>query len=205
MSGVKQLQMLEPMTLQQYMQYLAGRRIPVMMQGELTADAPLVRRMRRLIRSRGVTLWRMPDTRYVVEHFCTQIIGAAVRLRFPLHVRENAYMTDDGEIVVSQYFLYRSGGERILRVVLHELAHWWLSRQEQYPALLEMDREYLAGCGSKAESAVLSPVEFSATVLSSEMMMALARSVDEKERETLIGMARTELTKVNAAIRSLCL
>ena len=65
MSGVKQLQMLEPMTLQQYMQYLAGRRIPVMMQGELTADAPLVRRMRRLIRSRGVTLWRMPDTRYV--------------------------------------------------------------------------------------------------------------------------------------------
>lgn len=188
-----------------YWAHLREQALPTILPGPLTMEDDLLRAAARLMRGRFLAVGRVRDVRRIIELACGSWIGRPMRMRFPLCARERPYMTDDGAITVSLYFLFSSGGLRVLKVLLHELAHWWLARQRGYDRLLALDREYAERRGTQGENLLLSPIEYLATALSIDLTARLAAAMEGRERDRLLGMAADETQRVKTAIRSLCL
>ena len=179
--------------------------IPRLLQGTFSLPEEMKKRFQRLVKSRNLTIFRESDVRRTVSFFCEDCIKTKVRLRFPLYLKENAYMTDAGEMAMSRLFLYSSGPERIVKVLLHEIAHCWLARQTSYTRLLALDKAYVQCSRKTGWPLSLSPTELCATVLGCEIILALSSHFDEHVNHTLRIIGKNELEMINAAITSLSL
>lgn len=189
----------------EYKAALLERGLPRLLHGTFPLPEETKKHFRRLVENRYLTIFRESDARRIVSFFCEDCIGMEVHLRFPLYLKENAYMTDAGEMAISRLFLYRSGPGRIVKVLLHEIAHCWLSRQTRYAALLELDKAYVRCAGKSGWPLPLSPVELCATVLECEILLALSTRFDERVNHLLRSIGENEIKLVNAAIVSLSL
>ncbi len=175
-----------------------------LLRGDVSLSPAGLRCVEKLLATGSVGLLRRAHTRGIVYAFCDDVIGGRPGLHFPFHLAENACMTDDGRLYFSLLFLYGSSAERTLKVILHEIAHWWLSRQGCYPAYLQLDRAY-ASARPGREAVGLSPIELFATLLAGEITASLSRQIQGKSGEKLRAMAQTEFQAINTAIHSLCL
>ena len=92
-------------------------------------------------------------------------------LRFICSLKNRAYMTDKGELILSSGFLLRSSFPRIIKVLLHELSHLALLGMQGYDKLLFLDAAFLQAFGQ--EWAHLSPVELYATTLSLPLLQSV--------------------------------
>lgn len=191
--------------LSDYMVYLREQIIPEAISDHIEFEDELVYSVTQLLKSKVFIFRRMCDARSIIEYTCDRWIGKSIRILFPLYTREMAYMTDAGEISISLCFLFSSSSFRVLKVLLHELAHWWIAQQNSYEHLLTLDREYIGLHGTEGETFLLSPIEYLATILSIELMVNLSSALDDANRRLLISMADDERQRVKTAIHSLCL
>lgn len=191
--------------LNQYIACLRNRPSAALLCGNIHPGAEMQRSLERLIRGGRFVLLRKRDVRRIVSFFQEECIHVPVKLRFPLALRERAYMTDWGEMAISRCFLYGAGGGRVLKVLIHEIAHWWLAVQEPYRQLLGLDCEFRNSPRAARWPVLLSPVEMLATRLECEILLSLADSFHGGIRELLLSLGNQEQNRISTAIASLCL
>ena len=104
-------------------------------------------------------------------------------------------MKDTGLAAFSMHYLGMKDGGYLARLVLHEVAHLNLSKDEGYPALLALDREFLSLHRGKEAKAV-SPVELYATHLSIALMRDAAERLPTV-RDALLAECATEEKKLS--------
>ncbi len=191
--------------LSDYMAFLRQQIIPEIISDHIGFEDKLVHSVTHLLKSKVFVYGRIDDARNIIEYICDRWVGKSIRIFFPLYTREMAYMMDAGKISISLCFLFSSGGLRVLKVLLHELAHWWIAQQNRYERLLALDGEYIGVYGTDGENFLLSPIEYLATILSIELMENLSSALDITNRSLLISMADDEKQRVKTAIHTLCL
>lgn len=130
------------------------------------------------------------DTKYL--HGC--------RVKFNLK-KSIAYMLDSGTAHFSMIFLHRASGGSVTKIVLHEIAHLWLSEREDYRNLRALDvafRKYVIDkSGVDAyEFKEIEPIEFYATWLSILLMGAedcnglFAKEIGEETKKMRQSVAK---------------
>ena len=119
-----------------------------------------------------------------------------VTLAFSLW-KKTAYMTDGGRLVVPLSLITRKHNARIIKILLHELAHLRLTQLPEYGALLVLHQQFLQRFGETESLLAISPVERYATQLSCLYLESVAaifcgdeaaalRQAAEEEREKLL-------------------
>ena len=118
-----------------------------------------------------------------------------LKLEFSLRVR--AYMKDGGGIYFSLGALIFRSSAVTLAVLCHELAHLWLSRQDFYPKLKEMQRAFKARLAGVAEREILSPIELYAMRASLDILTPVADSLGEgRAKRKLLSLIEAEREKI---------
>jgi hypothetical protein len=173
------------------------------MVGEPAYSDTFLRCVDRILWVRRVAVMRGEHVRRILTELSSCVTEKPLRIHYPPLSRGNAYMTDEGEVFIPLYFLYASGGRRVMKVVLHEISHWWLACRPGYGALLEEDRRYGDFFGREEERRLLSPVEYCATILSCELMESISKSCSPRSAEVLSGMAAEERKRLDGAISAL--
>ena len=191
--------------LNQYIVSLRNRCIPTMLRETICADTKTQISIEQLVNSRWNVFFREGDVRQIVSFFCESCIHAPVQLSFPIALRERAYMTDQGEMAISRCFLYGAGGARALKVVIHEIAHWWMAVQKSYGQLLRLDRDFNKNAQTAKWPMLLSPVEMLATQLECEILLSLSKEFGTRTRCILQTLGSQEQIRISTAISSLCL
>ena len=98
-----------------------------------------------------------------------------IRLRFSYSFEEKAYMRDRGDVTVSMPYVGTEKGGTLCKVLLHEVAHIFISQCEHYSSLTALDAEYRAAVGRcDRELLILSPIELYATLVSIELLSLFA-------------------------------
>ena len=104
------------------------------------------------------------------------LFPADTTLHFPLRSKHGCHMDDKGNVCFPfRVFLKRF--DPLVKYVFHESAHLYLAGQDDYAALLELDRAFLARLGGKKEAICLSPVEYFASRLSLLLLEEAAAAV----------------------------
>lgn len=191
--------------IEEYMSVLQSQKTTVLLCGSIEIDSKTKKSIERLITSKWLTIWRENDVKQILSYFCNEYIKASVTLELPLLLTEKAYMTDAGEMAISRYFLYRAGGQRVLKILLHEVAHWWLAKQRDYGRLLQLDQAFRKGNRECILPLVLSPIEMFATKLECEIMLNVSNCFDKRICKLLYDLGLQEQNRINAAMASLSL
>lgn len=188
-----------------YLISLQHQEIPSLLRGTIVLDCQIQYIFLHLIDNNMIPLYRKKDVKKIINFFCTNYIQAIAIPKFPLFLPEGAYMTDSGTISISRFLLYNSGGERILKILIHEIAHWWLNNSYSYSTLLLLNQQYRMAEQSIKLPALCAPIELLATKLECEMVLSMSQNTDEQLKETLLRIERTERISINSAIKMLCL
>ena len=123
----------------------------------------------------------------------------SAKLHFPLFSRHLCCMDDAGNVSFSIPLFFRKT-DSVIKLVLHETAHLWLSEREYYPAMLALDRAFLARFG---EEVCLSPVEHAASRLSIKMLSWAAESADDPRlRSALLEQIAVEEKKLDECLEA---
>ena len=101
-------------------------------------------------------------------------------LTFKKKLKRIACMNDAGKVWFS-YGLIFARYDSVVRYVMHETAHLWLSERDNYSLLLKNDKEFFSLVGKTEETLCLSPTERYATTLA-VMMMEKAEKTCKSER-----------------------
>lgn len=139
--------------------------------------------------------------------------AAGIKLSFPLRSAYGCHMDDAGNVRFP-WSAFRKRFDCVVKYVFHESAHLILSKWDAYPALLSLDRAFLARHRDSKVAAPLSPIEYLATTLSIEMLGAAAdhlgegrlagRLISQREKESekltqALGVFTEEYEKTSAA------
>ena len=124
------------------------------------------------------------------------------KLRFPFTFRQEVYMTDNGELTLSWGVAQKHGFYRLHALLLHELAHLYLSARKDYPLLLALDKAFLHRHAEHSAAVTLSPVELYATQLSVALLYATAELLDDDEQAQMRAQAAQEAEKLHAAYQA---
>ena len=97
--------------------------------------------------------------------------------------QKKAYMRDGDGLYISYGIFFKTRETVFLSVLCHELAHIWLSQREFYPQLKILNKEYLDRFEKRQESALTSPIEVYARIVSLHIINQLALSIQHKKRK----------------------
>lgn len=128
-----------------------------------------------------------------------QYIPEGCELKFKLYDRRVAYMTDGGGAVFSLSSICRGSGAFTLKLVLHEVAHLWLSKKPCYPKLKALQKGVRAEFGSAVPGEFL-PIEYYAVSLSVKMLeciLPIANKGDKAHIQAQIDCEKSKLTSLS--------
>ena len=182
--------------LDMYTSCLIHKKMYTVSSAEFFFEDNTVGTIKQLVHNQRYPFRRLHDLRCAIESICLCVLRKKVNYCFPLYLTENAFMTDDGKLYISLYFILNSSGERVFKVLIHEIAHLWLSQQANYGSVLKTDLEFCVMYHQIGLNPLLSPVELSASILSCEMIEALANHADEGLKSKLLNISRDERARI---------
>ena len=133
------------------------------------------------------------------------------KLRLLWRLKSLAYIEDFGRLTLSIGVLRSRTSPVVLSVLCHELGHMWLSQQDFYPTLKEVNRQFKERCADVGYCELLSPIELYAMDLSVKIMesvLSFAKDTEQKNRlfelieqeKEKINLVKKEILKINENI-----
>lgn len=116
------------------------------------------------------------------------------QLKYKPYFKVKAYMTDSGRVCFSAAHVWSIRNATMAKLLLHEAAHLWLSQQECYAALKQLDKAFRARYAIGALA--LSPVEYYAIALSVKMLERLLPMTDDGARKDVLSQIEREKSKL---------
>ena len=107
-----------------------------------------------------------------------------------------AYMRDGGDMFFSLGALLTRSSTVTLSVLCHELAHMWLSQQDFYKGLKEINRQFQEQYSSHTDAELLSPIELYAMVVSVIFMQDVCIALEGKKKKRFKDLIEFELEKI---------
>lgn len=118
-----------------------------------------------------------------------------------------AYMKDSGEIYFSLGAMLKRSSLITLKTFCHELCHLWLSRQNFYPELKAVDKQFRTRYRDNTAVYLLSPVEVYAMSLSVGIMRQIEAKLSQGRRlkrwEKIIADENEKLKAIQNSILKL--
>ncbi|MBQ7225926.1 MAG: hypothetical protein IJX02_04915 [Clostridia bacterium] len=128
------------------------------------------------------------------------MVGAGLLRDFELKLswqkKPVAYMRDGGEMCFSVGALLSRSATVTASVLCHELAHMWLSQQDFYKGLKEINRQFKEQYSSHADAELLSPIELYAMVVSVIFMQDVCIALEGKKKKRFKDLIEFELEKI---------
>lgn len=144
-----------------------------------------------------------------IKRAAKSLIKDGVLSHFPIHIipslKQKAYIIDGGGMYFSLGLLISHSSPITLTVFCHELSHMWLSQQEFYPELKQLNKDFLNRYKQEPTSHLISPIEFYATTLSVDIMDRIYDSLKKKNKrfEKALGREREKVILLRKSILAL--
>ena len=139
-------------------------------------------------------LRRKGQIKRIFNSLCSVGYIQGCRLKFKPHDRRVAYMTDKGDVCFSFVGILRGKGAFVLKLVLHEAAHLWLSEQSCYDRLKALQKAFRAEYGNLPAASL--PIEYYAISLSVKMLEMLLPVADKSDAEQIQNQIDCEKFKL---------
>ncbi len=162
----------------EYLRQIRTNRLPLSCTCDFSENGDFVRAVGTLLHSRR-PLQRCGLVRDVTEAFCRGMEIPFPKLCFPLWERDFAYMTDSGRLSFSRWFLYRQDAERVVKVLIHELAHIAVKHHKDYIRVLRLELSLVADETLASVPKGITPVEYCGTFVSLAILEALGESLGD--------------------------
>lgn len=96
-----------------------------------------------------------------------------------------AYMTDDLKLYFNNKFINTSSRTNLIITLVHEASHLYLNSNNNYQALLDLDKEYFKKYPKDGETILISPVEFTADFLMNKIFLKVCLCLKGKVKENI--------------------
>ena len=108
-----------------------------------------------------------------------------------------AYMHDSGILYISYGMFLKTSVTVFVSVLCHELSHIWLSQQDFYPQLKQLNRQFKDKYSAEKDAILMSPIEVYARLVSTSMMDIVLKSlINERKKKKLQFCLNDQLKKL---------
>lgn len=121
-------------------------------------------------------------------------------LKFKRTLKAEAYMRDEGEVVISYGMIITRSSATLLSVYMHELAHVWLSQQSFYDKLKSVQKEFKKRYASINYAELISPIEFYANYITLKVLEDIQKQITNKARKKKLLKV---VTTINERVQTL--
>lgn len=162
-------------------------------------DGAFCAEISKFLSGRRISVFKKPQRVRALVDALDKELPLSARLSVPFGFKREAYMTDDGKLVLSFGLLARSGEKRIVKMIFHEAAHLYLASRPEYAQIKALDEMFLRQYGRGDDAIALSPIELYANDLACILAERTALAVPER-KDALLDITAEERRKITDAI-----